>query len=308
MRRLPPTLALTCATLLVALGVALAAPCGAQVEIDRRRPAPARGELSVSSAFGSIVIKAWERNEVAVRGQIAAGAEGFDLDGDKEGTQVSVNVPEAWLHAPGEDAAFRSTLEISAPAGSRIAVDTVNAAVVVEGFSGHVEATSVNGSVRVSGPLHEVEIETMTGAVEVAAQASAIRVRTISGAVTLAGAAREVEVETVSGGVDVSGGALSSLQIKTTTGPVTFRGSLARQGSIEIETFSSPVQIFLPKASRAVFRVQTFGGKIQSDFCSGTPVVRERFEPFRQLRCSTGPEDFEIDVRTHDADIKIAAE
>jgi DUF4097 and DUF4098 domain-containing protein YvlB len=135
-----------------------------------------------------------------------------------------------------------------------------------------------------------------------------MRVQTISGTVKAAGVTGETEIETVSGGVELSGANVSSLQVKSTTGAVSYHGSLARQGSIEIETFSSPVRLVLPKATRAVFRIQTFGGKIQSDFCAGTPVVRERFEPFRQLRCSTGPEDFEIDVRTHDADITIAAE
>ena len=296
------------ALITAALAGLLSPPARGQVEIDRRRPAPARGELSVSSAFGSIVVKAWDRNEIAVRGQIAAGAESFDFDGDKEGTQISVSVPEAWLHAPGEDAAFRSTLEISAPAGSRISIETVNATVAVDGFTGRVEASSVNGAVHVGGAASEIEIETMTGTVDVAAQSAPMHVKTISGAVTLLGATGEVEVETVSGGVEMAGANLTSLQVKTTTGGVTLRGSLARQGGVEIETFSGPVQLFLPKATRAVFRVQTFGGKIQSDFCSGTPVVRERFEPFRQLRCSTGPDDFEIDVNTHDADIKIAAE
>lgn len=294
--------------LALALTLAAAADARAQVEIDRRRPAPARGEIAVDSAFGAVTVKAWERNEVAVRGQLAAGAESFDFDGDKEGTQISISVPEAWLHAPGEDAAFRSTLEIHAPAGSRVSIEAVNATVVVEGFSGAVEVQSVNGGVRVVGTMGEVEIETMTGAVEVRAAAAAMRVRTISGAVTLQGASGETEVETVSGPVAIAGSNVSALQVKTTTGTVTYRGSLARAGGVEIETFSSPVQVFLPKATRAVFRLQTFGGKIASDFCSGTPVVRERFEPFRQLRCSTGFEELEIDVRTHDADIHITAE
>src|SRR4030095_7377327 len=213
-----PTPILTAA----ALAALLAVPCRAQVEIDRRLPAPARGALEVSSAFGTIVIRAWDRNEVAVRGQIAAGAEGLDFDGDKEGTSVSVSVPEAWLHAPGEDAAFRSTLEISAPVGSRVAVESVNATVLVEGFAAHVEVTTVNGGVRVTGLANEVEIETMTGTVDVAVRAAPMRVQTISGAVTIAGITGETEIETVSGGVDVSGANVSTLQVKSTTGAVSF--------------------------------------------------------------------------------------
>ena len=89
-----------------------------------------------------------------------------------------------------------------------------------------------------------------------------------------------------------------------------FDGALARHGGVEIETFSSPVRLVLPKTVRTVFDLQTFAGKITSDFCAGTPVTRERFAPFRQLRCSTGAlaeDEFEIHVRTHDADITIAA-
>src|SRR5262245_26216609 len=124
------------------IAVLAATAAHAQVEIDRRRPAQAKGTLSVSSAFGTITVRAWDRNEVAVRGQLAAGAESFDFDSDKEGTSVYVSVPEQWLHAAGEDAAFRSTLDIQAPMGSHISIETVNAAVVVEGFAGAIEAQS----------------------------------------------------------------------------------------------------------------------------------------------------------------------
>ena len=153
-----------------------------------------------------------------------------------------------------------------------------------------------------------VEVETMTGAIDVQALGVAMDLTSISGAITVEGARGEVEIETVSGRVSAAGETVSSLRIETTTGPVEFRGSLAANGGIEIETFSSPVRLKLPKNARAVFDLQTFGGKIQSQFCSGTPVTRERFEPFRQLHCSTGPEEYEIRIRTHDADIVLEAQ
>lgn len=296
------------AALTLMSSLAHAEPAPAQIEIDRRRPAPARGEVSVDSPFGTITVRGWSKNEVLVQGTVAAGAEGFDLDGDKEGTNASVSVPEQWLLAAGEDPAFRSTLTVFVPAGSRVSVDTVNAAVAVENVSGRVEVSSVNGGVRVVGPASAVEIETMTGAIEVQVKGAPMDIRSISGAVLLEGATGEVRIETVSGKVEVTGAGVSSLAVETTTGAVKFRGSLARSGSLEIDTFSSPVQLVLPRSTRAVFDLQTFGATIQSDFCAGTPVMRERFEPFRKLRCSTGESESEIRVRTHDADITIGAE
>jgi hypothetical protein len=290
------------------LSAPLAAPLEAQVEIERRRPAPATGEVSIESAFGSIVVRAWERNEVEVRGTLAAGAEGLDFDGDKEGVSIDVSVPDAWFHAPGEDAAFRTALEIDVPVGASISVDSVNASVDVAGVAGEVHVSTVNGAVKVAGPTKGVEVETMTGAIEVRASAAPMRIHTISGKVDLAGVAGEVDVESVSGPVEVAGGGVSQLEIESTTGSVLFRGTLAQAGSVRIETFSSPVRLVLPRTAKAELDLTSFSGEIKSDFCAGTPVTRERFEPFRQLRCSTGPEGFEIEVRTHDADITVAAE
>ncbi|MGE0641144.1 MAG: DUF4097 domain-containing protein [Thermoanaerobaculia bacterium] len=291
--------------IVAALGMAI--PAVAQVEIDRRRPAPARGEVRIESDFGAITVRGWERNEVQVRGTVAAGAESFDLDGDKEGVSISVDVPDAWMQASAEDPAFRSTLEVMVPAGSHIDLESVNAVVAVEGVTGRVEIRTVNGPVRVAGAPAAVEIETMTGAIEVHALAAPMEIESISGTVVVEGATGEVRIKTVSGRVSVGGKGVAALEVSTTTGPVDFTGSLARSGEIDIETFSSPVALHLPATTRAVFDLQTFGAKIDSQFCAGTPVIRKPFEPFRELRCSTGPDEFEIRVRTHDADITVEA-
>jgi hypothetical protein len=300
---MPPTTALLPLVFLLSTST-----LSAQVEIERRRPAPAKGEVSIENSFGSIVVRAWERNEVEVKGTLAAGAEGFDFDGDKEGVSVDVEVPEAWFHAAGEDAAFHTTLEVTVPSGSRVSVESVNASIDVAGVAGEVHVSTINGAVKIAGPTRGVEIETMTGAVEVRAAGAPMRIHTISGKIDLAGVTGEVGVESVSGPVEVAGSGVSQLEIETTTGNVVFRGSLAKTGGVRIETFSSPVRLVLPRAVKAEFDLTSFSGKIASEFCAGTPVTRERFEPFRQLRCSTGPEGFEIEVRTHNADITVAAE
>jgi len=294
---------------LLALTALLAAtPLLAQVEIERRKPAPARGRLSIDSDFGSVTVRAWDQREILVRGTLAAGADGLDFDAEKDEASVEVEVPEAWLHATGEDAAFRSELEIFAPAAWSIEIETSNAALVVEGFSGRIEADSVNGTVRVAGPSAQIEVESMTGAITVEARAAAMELSTISGAIVARGATGETDIETVSGTVDVVGSSLRALQIESTTGKVEVRGSLAPSGEIGIETFSGPVRLVLPQDVRTSFDVESFSGEIKSDFCAGTPLVREHFEPFRKLRCSTGGEESEIQIRTHGGDIAIATE
>jgi hypothetical protein len=287
---------------------ALAAPLAGQVEIERRKPVPKRGVLSVDSDFGTITVRAWDRPEVLLRGVVAAGVEDADLDVDEEGASVSVSVPEAWLHASGEDTAFRSTLEIQAPLGWAVDVETLNAAVRIEGFAGPVEATSVNSAVTVVGATARIDVETMTGAVTVEARGAPMGLRTISGGVVARGASDEVGVETVSDNIEISGAALRRLQVETFTGTVEIRGSLAPDGTIEVETFSSSARLVLPKSVRTRFDLESFSGEIESVFCAGTPLVHEPFEPFRKLRCSTGSDDSEIQVKTHSGGIVVAAE
>jgi hypothetical protein len=284
----------------------LATPAAAQTEIQRRRAAPAKGTVSIENDFGSLTVRGWERNEVLVQGTLAAGAEGLSFEGEKGETSLSVEVPEEWFHAAGEAPAFRSTLTVSVPAGSRLQIETVNATVVVEKMVGTVEVQTVNGGVRIDSPVTAVEVDTMTGSVSVRSPAAETNVHSISGEVLIEGATGRVQVETMSGKVTVRGAGLSELEVETIAGAVELQGTFARRGKVSIETFSSPVRLLLPAAIRADFDLQTFSGQIRSQFCAGTPLTKQRFEPFRQLRCSTGGEELEITVRTHDADITVA--
>lgn len=292
----------------VALATFCCLPVLAQVEIERSRPAPAKGEVSIESPFGTLTVRAWDKNQVLVQGTLAAGAEGLELDGDREGVSVHVEVPEAWLHAPAEDAAFRSTLEVFAPVGARLSIETVNAEVAVFGFSGHVEARSVNGKLKVSGGAAAVELESMTGALEAEGRSASLHLVTVSGPILARGAGGEIAVETTSGEVRIEGAEVRRLEVETVTGKVDFAGSFLAPGEVEIETFSGAVRLVLPRGTRAAYELKSFGGAIRSEFCQGTPETRERLEPFRTLRCSTGVEGLEIQVSTHDGDIIVAAD
>jgi hypothetical protein len=295
--------------LLCVLGLlATLQPARGQVQIDKRRPAPASGEISVDNAFGSLVVRAWDQQEVLVRGVLAAGAEGLDFDGDKEGVEIRVEVPSHWFHVSDDDAAFRSHLEVFAPVGSSVRVESVNADLTVEGFRGEIDAETVNGKIHVRGPAREVDVETMTGAVDVAVTGAPIEINSISGPVVVAGARGEVDIETVSAPVELSGSGLVSAQVRTTTGAVTLRASITAQGRIDIETFSGEVALHLPAAVKAHFELQSFSGEIRSALGAGTPDAGERFSPYRRQVFATGINEAEITVSTHDADIVVAVE
>ena len=291
-----------CCLVVIALGVAL--PLAAQVQIEKRRPAPANTVVEIENSFGSVVVRGWEQNEVLVRGELAPGARGLDLDGDGDEIYIDIDEPDHWFYAPSEDAEFRSRLEIMVPAGASVDIETVNASIDVAGVNGAVELESVNGDISVVGRPQVVDVETMTGSVAVSAEGAPMTIESITGTVTVEGASREVDVESVEGAVVVTGRDLASVELTSVTGDITLIGTLAPRGDLDIETFSGTVTVELPPNVRAEFEIETFSGEISNDFGPRSPVS-ERFEPYRTLEFSTGYDDYEIQISTHEGDITL---
>ena len=282
----------------------------AQIQIDKRRPAPAQGEICVSSHFGSIRIHGWERNEVAVQGTMAAGAEGLDFDVDEDGVSIDVEIPEAWLYLTENDAEYRTELTVSVPVGYSACANTLNATVQILDVRGEVDVETVNGSVEVRGPIRLAQVETVTGNVTIEAQGAPMDVETLTGNVTLTGVREEAEIETVSGEVRIRGEQLESVEIATNSGPISIDGSFVRgDGEIEVESFSGPVQLVVPPDIAAEFEIRTFGGTIRNAI-GPSPRRESQFSPYKMLRFSTlldddSDEEFSVEIETHDGDIDL---
>jgi DUF4097 and DUF4098 domain-containing protein YvlB len=277
----------------------------AQVRIDKNRPARPDGEVSIENTFGSVKVIGWDRNEVAVKGVLAAGAERLEMSSDKESVWIEVDTPESWLYDSDDDSEYRSHLEVNVPMGSSVGVESLNATVTIQNVNGIIEVESVNGSVTISGNPPAVEVETTTGAIEISAEAAEMEVDTVSGAVVLKGARGRVDVETVSGIVSISGSNLQEVEIETTAGDVTFDGNFVHgEGSFEVETFSGHVEMILPHDVAARFHLDTFNGQIENEI-GPRPRRDGRFNPYQEVRFTTGLIDYEVAVTTYSGNIKL---
>ncbi len=291
------------AAVLAAL-LAASGPAAAQVQIEKSRPAPAAGRVRIENSFGTVKVAGWDRNEVSVTGRLAPGAEQLDLSGDKESVGIDVDTPESWLYDSDDDTEYRTQLEIRVPMKSSLEIETLNASVTIENVSGEIDVESVNGSVTISGSPATVEIDTMTGSVTVTAQAAEMAVSTVSGKISLKGASHSVRVESVSGAVEVSGQSLNDVEIETTAGDVRFDGSFGREGAFKIETFSGNVDLLLPHNAAARFHLVTFNGQIENE-AGPRPRRDGRFNPYQEVRFSTGLDDYEVSVSTYSGNIKL---
>jgi DUF4097 and DUF4098 domain-containing protein YvlB len=295
----------TYAIVLLAIGMA-ATPAAAQIQIDKRMPAPPAAEVDIESPFGTVVVVGWDEAAVAVTGRLAPGVEELEFDVDEDGTSISVEVPEFWYYDSDDDTEYQSHIEIRVPRMSSLDIETLNASVTITGIQGTVEVETVNGAVEVQGEPPAVEIESVTGSVVVTAAAAEMDIETISGSITLRGAARDVGISTLSGAVHVEGLDFEEVDIESTAGDVTFEGIVGSEGGVEIETFSGNVELALPGDVMARFEFTTFGGEIQSDI-GPRPRRDGRFQPYQELKFATGFNEFDISVETFNGNITLRA-
>ena len=149
---------------------------------DASKPA----ELEVSLVMGSIKVTGGATREVVIEAQSRAEDEGRkdkDLPGDRsgmrripntsigleaeeEGNKVSISA-ESWARAVD--------LEIQVPAGSSLALSTVNDGdIVVSGIDGEVEVSNTNGEIRVTNVRGPVSANTVNGDVTVVFSSSMV--------------------------------------------------------------------------------------------------------------------------------------
>lgn len=123
----------------------------------------ANGALEVSNVNGSIDLTAWDRNEVRIEAVKKARSveklEQVEIEIVATADRVAI---ETELPRNG-DASVE--YRITAPAGARAEVDTVNGRVKIDGMRGDVSARSVNGAIAAEGLVGSTSMTTVNGAV-----------------------------------------------------------------------------------------------------------------------------------------------
>jgi DUF4097 and DUF4098 domain-containing protein YvlB len=93
-----------------------------------------------------------------------------------------------------------------------------------------------------------------------------MRVDGVSSTVYADDLAGELNVETVSGEITLRRGALTDLVATAVSGTIVYEGTLSTHGSYRLNTHSGSVTLGLPANVGALLELETFSGRINSDF------------------------------------------
>lgn len=316
--------------------VASAVPAAAQQEVDETFASDAVGTVEIANVAGSVTVTGWDRSEIRITGTLGRGTERLALDRGRQRTEIRVVTPRNARNVRGSD------LHIRVPVGKQVSVSTVSAGISIDGVGGAVNARSTSGEVGISGrPASAratstsgdvtvnvttagrvvarttsgtvrirgsvgdaVSAESVSGDVVVTASTPEIRAKSVSGDVGLEGVRGRVSASTVSGDARVVGGQLQYASLESVSGDLLYEGGLSSGAAFDLESHSGDVTLVLPRGVAAHFDVQTFSGRIHSQF--GGEVRRtSQYGPGRELRFSTGGGGGILSIQTFSGTVKL---
>lgn len=156
--------------------------------------------------------------------------------------------------------------DVIVPTGTRVIATTVSGRIDISATAGEVSARAVSGSVEVRGARERLEATSVSGDIDVRDVTGRLRVETVSGDVEVEQARGELTTESVSGAISIRRSQLESLRASAVSGSIGYDGTLARTGSYRMNTHSGSVMLAVPASAGAMLELETFSGRITSDF------------------------------------------
>lgn len=215
----------------------------------------AQGTLSVSCPGGDVIVTGTDRNEIKVRARTERGGIRFTSNGSNARLEPAIN-------RGCSDARF----EISVPTGVHLVAETWNGSLSVRSVHGEIEAHAQSGDIDIRDAGDRVEVETLSGDATINGVRGEANIHSLSGDVTLTGARGIVEIETVSGDIELTDVVSRQIRTNSTSGDLTFGGTIVNGGRYEFSSHSGELRLQLPSNVGAQMSLSTFSGEIESDF------------------------------------------
>ena len=236
------------------LPLGLAAQQGARVDttlsLDRG------GLVQLGAVSGEIRVSASERSDVRITATMERGRFELSATPGRIGlTTRSVNQRQSSAY-----------IDVQVPIGTRVSASTVSGLVEVRGTQAEVSARSVSGRVDVRGVRERLDVETVSGTVDLRDVEGRMNVEGVSADIDVERAVGDLTSETVSGSIRIRRSDLTGLRAEAVSGTISYDGNLSPSGAYRMNTHSGSITMTLPAGVGARLELETFSGRISSDF------------------------------------------
>lgn len=273
--------------------------CSAGEKVDVVKAAAPDGMVRIINIRGQVVIKGWDRNEIAVRGELDDLTEEwiFNVNGQK--SIIEVKLPRRNVNwGDGSD------LEIYVPEHSKVDFKGVSTEVSIENVLGGVRLKSVSGDIKANGVFDQLMVTTVSGEIEVEDCEATLHVTTVSGEIDIKKHKGSVIVESISGDIEVDVESVAKIMGRSVSGTIDMEVNLLKAARLEIESVSGDIKLELMGEVNATLKLEAgLGGEIENDLTDDE--VEKAFMGHERLNAKVGDGESQIIIRTVSADIQI---
>ncbi len=206
------------------------------------------GALTIRGLDGAVDVRAVEGSSVRIHG---AGSKPLEDDFQvvrRDGGLELAAVGTAILGIRWLGGRRCQPIDVEAPRGATITIETASGAIRAVGFAGDQRYQSVSGDIRIDLDTARTSVETTSGGVLLRATGRLI-----------------ADVRSISGDVRVSAGTVVAAQVRTTSGNIELGGSFAGAGPYSVGTVSGHVTV----AALGPIRVE--GKNVSGDLRTALP-------------------------------------
>lgn len=231
---------------------------GYSARVDTTFSFDKNGSVTLNASNGDIVVTGWSRDQVHVRAV-----------SDDDNIRLEASSSRLTLEVAGSRRGSDTRFEVSVPYGVRVTAHSQTGDVTIRGTRGQVEAHAQSGDIHLDDVTTRLDVNTLSGDITAGNVSGDVAISTLSGEVRLTDVRGNVDVGTVSGDIGLRGITAKTVRAKTTSGGVTYDGTIDAAGRYELSTHSGDIAMHIPREANAQLTVSTWSGSIDSQF----PIV-----------------------------------
>lgn len=285
-------------------------------KVDQTIDAKKDGYVEIKHINGYAEVKAWDKAEVRVVGELGDRTKKFifERDGNEIVIKVKVKNGKGWNNWSSDDG---DELEIFVPKGSKVNYssvnanvegsgieggahfDTVNGGIEVKDLAGRIRLESVNGNISASKLKGDVKIETVNGDIRSTSNSGKEdRYESVNGDIVITSDSSEINAETVNGDIELALSEVRHLSLDTVNGSIEAKLNLQPGGEVRASSVGGSVSLYFQKDVSARFDIRGHAGGRIVNKLSDDKIQKAKYGPSRWLEFSLNEGDGKVNVST----------
>jgi len=263
------------------------------------------GWLDVAIPSGTIIVHGWTRPEARVVGRVESGSLVTEISSSRIG--LATRSDRSSSRNRSRSSGHETVYEVTVPIGTRVMATSAGGDIRIRGTAGEVQATSAGGNIEVVDATDRITVQTVGGDIRVEKARGRVSIATTGGDLELDDIVGPLTVRAVSSDMRISRVESSDVRIGSTSGDITYEGTVDPKGIYELSTHSGDVGFAIPSGSGAILSLQTYNGEISSAFpMTLQPGENLRRQRGRRMEFEIGGGGARVSITTFSGDITIS--